>query len=143
MNAPAPLTKHFTVEEANRTLPLVRMIVRDIVELHADVQRRRERLQALLDKHGPARESDLYSEEVDAMQKELDSHIVRLQGFVDELAEIGAELKDPTSGLVDFPTLVDDRNAYLCWKLGEESIEFWHDLQSGFAGRQPIQFETE
>ena len=143
MNAPAPLTRHFTVEEANRTLPLVRMIVRDIVELHADVQRRRERLQVLLEKRIPGREDDLYTEEVGEMEKSLDSDLARLQEFANELAEIGAELKDPATGLIDFPTLVDDRDAWLCWKLGEDSIEFWHDLQSGFAGRQRIQFETE
>jgi hypothetical protein len=119
------------------------MIVRDIVELHADVQRRRERLERLLERRGPGREDDLYSEEVDEMEKGLDADLERLRGFGDELAEIGAELKDPAAGLIDFPTLVDDRDAWLCWKLGEDSIEFWHDLQSGFAGRQPIPFETE
>lgn len=143
MTAPVPLTKHFTVEEANRTLPLVRMIVRDIVELHADIQRRRERLRALQNRRGEVREDDPYGEEVREMEKELDADVGRLQEFVDELAEIGAELKDPGQGLVDFPTIIDDRDACLCWKPGEESIGYWHDLHSGFAGRQPLQPESE
>jgi hypothetical protein len=143
MSAPVPLTKHFTLEEANRTLPLVRMIVRDIVELHADVHRRRQRLQDLRHGRAPGREGDPYSEEVEEMERELDSDLERLQGYADELAGIGAELKDPTSGLVDFPTLIDDREAYLCWKLGEDTIGFWHDLQSGFAGRQPIPVKAD
>lgn len=138
MSSPVPLTKHFTLEEANRTLPLVRMIVRDIVELHADVQQRRQRLQQLLHEPDSEAKGGLSTEDVEEMERELDADLERLQGFIDELAGIGAELKDAASGLVDFPTLIDDREAYLCWKPGEDTIGFWHDLQSGFAGRQPI-----
>jgi hypothetical protein len=138
MNAPAPPTRHFTVDEANRTLPLVRMIVRDIVELHADVQRRRERMRALRDR---ARDHD--TREVREMEQDLDADLARLQELVEELAEIGAELKDPETGAVHFPTIIDDRDACLCWEVGEESITFWHDLQSGASGRQPLPSQSE
>jgi len=56
-----------------------------------------------------------------------------------ELHETGIELKDHTNGLIDFPCMRGDRVVYLCWKLGEPAeIEYWHELDAGFAGRQPL-----
>jgi hypothetical protein len=139
---PAASSKQFfTVEEANRRLPLVRAIVEDIVQLYRDVHQRRQRLSEF--RQAPADRGDpsLHDEEVDQMQHELERDIERLEGFVEELQELGVELKDPVAGLIDFRTLIDGREAYLCWRLGEEEVAFWHELDAGFAGRQPI-FET-
>ena len=61
-----------------------------------------------------------------------------LQGYVDELRELGVEPKGAVEGLVDFPSKMDGRVVYLCWKLGEPEVLFWHDLDSGFGGRQPL-----
>ena len=58
--------------------------------------------------------------------------------FATELVELGIELKDPNIGLIDFPTLVDGREAYLCWKLGEPEVGFWHELAAGVQGRQSV-----
>ncbi len=58
--------------------------------------------------------------------------------FGDELRRLGVELKDPVAGLVDFLTQIDGREAYLCWKLGEGEIAFWHELNAGFGGRQSL-----
>jgi hypothetical protein len=56
-----------------------------------------------------------------------------------EVADMGVEIKDYTRGLIDFPSLRDDRVVLLCWQLGEsESIEWWHETEAGFAGRQPL-----
>jgi hypothetical protein len=140
MTAAAPVTKYFTVDEANRTLPLVRMIVRDIVELFPDVHRRRERLEALLSRSRKAarRENDPYTDEVRQMESELEADENRLKGYLEELSNLGAELKDPLQGLIDFPAFVDGREVCLCWKLGEETVGFWHETDAGFAGRQPV-----
>jgi hypothetical protein len=140
MTAAAPATKYFTVDEANRTLPLVRMIVRDIAELFPDVLRRRERLESLLSRSRKAaqRENDPYTDEVRQMESELEADEDRLRGYLEELSNIGADLKDPVQGLIDFPALVDGREVCLCWKLGEEYIGFWHETDAGFAGRQSI-----
>ena len=54
------------------------------------------------------------------------------------MADRGILLKDPDRGLVDFPVLREGREVYLCWLLGETTIEFWHDIDAGFAGRQPL-----
>ncbi len=68
----------------------------------------------------------------------MDAAIDRLSQLVDELAEIGVELKDYETGLVDFVGRHEGRDVYLCWKLGEEKITHWHELNTGFAGRKPV-----
>jgi hypothetical protein len=132
--------KYYTVESANRTLPLVGAIVRDIVDLYADVHERRERLARVRQRRGTARqeENSPYSEELDQIERLLDKDIDRLRAFTDELLKLGVELKDPVTGLIDFYSRMDGRDVHLCWKLGEEEIAWWHELEAGFAGRQSL-----
>jgi len=131
-DAPPEAQRVFSLEEANQRLPLVKAIVRDIVDLFGDLHERRQALNDL------RQERSLDDSGIDAMERGLEVDIERLENFVHELAELGVELKDPLVGLVDFQTRIDGRDAYLCWKLGEEEIAWWHDLDSGFAGRQPL-----
>ena len=126
--------KRFSLEEANLRLPLVRAIVKDIVTLFTDLHDRRERLNELRTRS----EHSEYRDEVEAMESELETDIETLDAFVAELSDLGAELKDPLTGLVDFRTLVDDREAYLCWKFDEDQIGWWHELDGGFSGRRPV-----
>lgn len=137
---PASSVRYFTVEEANRALPLVRRIVQDIVELYNDLHRRRERLVALRSRQGHVTRGpdDPYEAEVLQMESDLEQDVERLQEYVDELRQIGAELKDPFTGLVDFRTIVDGREAYLCWRLGEDEITAWHELDAGYEGRRSL-----
>jgi hypothetical protein len=132
--------RFFTLEEANQRLPLVRAIVRDIVELFTDVEQRRLRLVELFERHPPGskRVASPYTEELEQMQADIQADIERLNQFAHELEELGVELKDPRVGLIDFPTLVDGREAYFCWKLDEPEVGFWHELTTGFQGRQPV-----
>ncbi|RME22887.1 MAG: DUF2203 family protein [Candidatus Zixiibacteriota bacterium] len=132
--------KYFTLEEANRTLPLVRSIVRDIVTLFRDVHERRERLAQVRQRHGSGDryQNNPYSEELQNIEQELDRDIERLNEYADELHRLGVELKDPLLGLVDFYSRMDDRDVYLCWKLGEDEIAYWHELDAGFSGRQSL-----
>lgn len=133
---------YFTVDEANQRLPLVGAIVGDIVRLYSDVHERRERLAKIRQLPGGANrdreEETPYSEELQQIDKEIERDIDRLNEFVDELRSLGVLLKDPIVGLVDFLTLVDGRDAYLCWKLGEDDVAFWHELDAGFQGRQSL-----
>jgi hypothetical protein len=140
MTIPAPVARLFTVEDANRTLPLLRMIVQDVVELYADLQRRRERLVALRNRQGGKSRgaSDPYEAEVIQMESELESDVERLEVFLDELRKIGAEVTDPAQGLVDFPAVLNGREVCLCWRLGEPAVEHWHEVDAGFAGRQRL-----
>ena len=133
----APRKQHFTVAEANQRLPLVRAIVQDIARLYRDVKERKERLDRL--RSGRKRDGrDLHSEELDQMDEELQKDVGRLQAYVEELNELGAELKDPERGLIDFRSMMDGREVYLCWLLGEDEIGWWHELHAGFAGRQSL-----
>jgi len=63
----------------------------------------------------------------------------RLEAGLEEIASLGCTVKDLGRGLVDFPALRDGVVVYLCWQLGEERVAFWHDAESGFAGRQPLE----
>jgi hypothetical protein len=129
--------KVFTVEKANAALPLVRAITKDLAELSRDVIDRRERLSLLL--KGRERDNrDLYGEELAQVQDELETDSERLRAYVEELRELGVEPKDGPEGLVDFPAVMDGRAVYLCWKLGESEVLYWHDLEAGFRGRQPL-----
>ena len=128
--------KVFTVEQANAVLPLVRAITTDLVDLSREVVDRRQRL-SLLTAGRQGKQRDLYSEELSQIEEELVKDQARLQGFVEELRELGVEPKS-AEGLVDFPSQLDGRIVYLCWKLGEPEVLHWHDLDAGFSGRQPL-----
>ena len=129
--------RFFTIDQANATLPLVRAITSDLATLAKDVVERRHRL-ALLTSGRDLKPGDPYSDELAQMEAELERDAIRLQGYVDELRELGVEPKGAVEGLVDFPCQLDGRIVLLCWKLGEPEVLFWHDLDSGFGGRQPL-----
>lgn len=134
---PSAYSKLFTLEEANATLPLVRAIVTDLARLSRDVVERRERL-SLLRGSREREAADPYSAELAQIEDELEKDRSELQGYVDELRQLGVEPKNGLEGLVDFPSLMDDRVVYLCWRLGEPEVLFWHECDAGFAGRQPL-----
>jgi hypothetical protein len=124
---PSRPRRRFSLEQANKSLPLVRRIVADIVQTHEKATT----LQSQLELPVPTKERAV-------AEDQLESALERLQDLVDELSEVGCELKDYQMGLVDFVGRHQGRDIYLCWKLGEESIDFWHEMQTGFAGRQPV-----
>ena len=119
--------KRFSLIEANRTLPLVRRIAADVVRTQADARVLHKQLTRKLSRA-----------DRQALSVELDTVVNRLQGFVEELTDVGVELKDYQSGLLDFVSIHQGREVYLCWKLGEDRIAHWHELDAGFQGRQPV-----
>jgi hypothetical protein len=129
-------TKIFSVDEANRALPLVRAIVSDLTRLSREVIERRQRL-AHLTAGRNLEAGDPYGDELAHIEQELEKDAIKLQEYVDELRQLGVEPKGP-EGLVDFPAMIDDRLVYLCWKLGEPEVLYWHEIDAGFAGRQPL-----
>ena len=126
--------KLFTIEQANKTLPLVRKIVEDIVQQH---RLWRENLLEfdLVSSSARADEPDARAVELErkaqSMAREIDS-------YQRELDVLGIELKDRRLGLVDFPSEMAGRHVLLCWRLGEPEVQFWHEVDSGYAGRQPL-----
>jgi hypothetical protein len=127
----------FTIAEANAALPLVRAIESDLAGLSREVIERRRRLSLLLE--GRAVDSDdLYREELTQIGEELEKDSRRLRGYVEELRDLGVEPTSGPEGLVDFPAVVDGRKVYLCWKLGESEVRYWHETDAGFRERRPL-----
>lgn len=130
--------KYFTIDEANSTLPYVRRIVEDIVEQYSawrDAIHRYEIMAA-----GSTSDEGETQEQV-ALRTEVDAIAQRINLFIDELAGVGCIFKGFEGGLVDFHSRMDDRDVFLCWKLGEPAVAHWHELDGGFAGRQPLHHE--
>jgi hypothetical protein len=121
--------KHYTVEEARQLLPHVTKWLERLSKLRAQIARCETLLQGLL---SPG--SDLGGELVNEWVRGL----VSFQETLLEFYSREIQLKDLDRGLVDFPAIIGDREVFLCWEKGEPDIEFWHDLDTGYAGREPI-----
>lgn len=126
----APRRRHFTLEHANRTLPLVRRIVADIVRQH--------KLVSSLEDKCHIRRPDVPREKQEELTRQYAIELEKLGDLADELTAVGCEIKDWRIGLIDFRSLHQGREIELCWRLGEDRIAFWHEVNAGFAGRQPI-----
>ena len=124
---PSRPKRRFTLAQANSTLPLVKRIVGDIVRTHGLVLKYQGELERLSSSRDPS-----------AVQRQLDDAVNHLEDYVDELTDVGCELKDYQIGLIDFVGRHQRRDVYLCWKLGEDRIGYWHEMNAGYAGRQPI-----
>jgi len=129
--------KYFTVTEANAALPLVGVIVRDITELARDLRERHERLARVRPSERGSM-GDAHREEVQLVQAEFERDQERMQEFEQELKNLGVELKDYYTGLIDFPCWMNNHEVYLCWRLGEPDVAHWHEIEAGFAGRQKL-----
>jgi hypothetical protein len=130
--------RHFTVEQANRMLPLVRRIAADIVR---DYRRWQDAVDAF-EVATAASRADAPDPHAVQLQREAQQMAADIDGYVRELAALGLECKSFDLGLVDFPGEVDGAPAYLCWRLGEPSVQWWHGRDSGFAGRRPLDPST-
>jgi hypothetical protein len=131
--------RYFTISEANATLPLVRAIIEDIIALFPRLRDRYQRLMRVLPEGGT---DAAHLEELYYVKEELLRDQERMQDYERELRELGVELKDYEVGLVDFPCRMDDREVYLCWKMGESEVAHWHELDAGFQGRQSLLTEA-
>jgi hypothetical protein len=124
----------FTVDHANRTLPLVRKIVDDVVREHHRWQETIVELDILVS----GMQTSLPDPRATALEREITGIARDLDALEGELAALGIQLKDRRIGLIDFPSEMDGRRVLLCWRLGEPSVQFWHDEDAGYAGRQPL-----
>jgi hypothetical protein len=130
------MAHYFTRAEAEALLPEITVVLHKIQESHSNVQALEAeleelRVQALGNGHH-------LHERIIRLQRNVVTYVQELRDALKELQTLGCELKDPETGLIDFLSLRDGQEVYLCWKLGEERIEFWHYLHTGFAGRQPL-----
>jgi hypothetical protein len=122
-------SKHYTLEEARALLPRLRQWLSELESCH-------ERLQAVVGRLAPllARGDDAGGEDVNQCVKAQSLLLDILSRF--RAREI--QVKDVQRGLLDFPALRDGREVFLCWEKDEEDIEFWHDLDAGYAGRERL-----
>ncbi|MBK8269836.1 MAG: DUF2203 domain-containing protein [Planctomycetes bacterium] len=121
----------FTLAQANRSLPLVSRIVSDIVARHKKICRIEERCQTNDHMHSMEdleRIRDQYADELDG-----------LQDLIEELDQIGCQLKDWQRGIVDFLAFINGRPVELCWRFGESCVSHWHEVDAGFRGRQALE----
>jgi hypothetical protein len=125
----------FTLEEAERTLPLVRRIVIDLQNEYALWRAAVGQFELV---SAGTRADATPPPEVLTAEREVTLLAERVAELLVELESIGCIPKGIEAGLVDFCALRDDRLVYLCWRLGEPSITHWHDLDAGVEGRQPI-----
>jgi len=122
--------KHFTVEEANSLLGELTELVRQLQGIRDDLvaawPEARQVLRAV-PTNGGGKEAVPYL-----------AGLSRLNRVIRRLNDLGVILKDLDRGLIDFPHLRNGREVFLCWELGEPAVRYWHDLDSGYAGRQPV-----
>lgn len=127
--------KLFTLAEAERTLPLVSRIVEDLTVEYPLWRAAVAKFELLT---GGARADWGETAELVTAREHIVRHADRINDFLQELEKIGCVFKGFEAGLVDFYSLRDDRPIFLCWKLGEPHVAHWHDIETGFTGRQPI-----
>ncbi len=130
-----PDFKLFTLSEAERTLPLVRRIVHDLTLEYPAWRAAVSRFELLT---GGARADWGETRELVAARESVTHRAERINRYLQELEAVGCVFKGFEAGLVDFYSLRGDRPIFLCWRLGEERITYWHEIESGFSGRQPI-----
>ena len=127
-------TRTFTVEQANRMLPLVRRIVRDIVDSHQTWQRAVQSYEAA----ATWTRADSPSTQLKVLEADVKRLAMEIEGYLVELRELGVDFKGFDQGLVDFPGEREGRVVCLCWKLDEDEVRFWHEVSDGYAGRQAL-----
>lgn len=128
------IVRHFTVEQANATLPLVRRIVSDLLALHP----RWRAAVAAFESEQAAVTASGETEAARLARLAAGQLAGEIEACLEELEQVGCVFKGFDAGLVDFPTLLDGREVYLCWQHDEPRVEHWHEVDGGFAGRQPL-----
>lgn len=122
--------RYFTLEQARAALDVIRPLLSEIMEIRQSILSREPEVWPVVAKAAGNGGSKVASQ--------VAQEFGRLDQAVRAILATGAMLKDVNTGLVDFPALHEDREIYLCWKYGEETIRFWHEMDAGFSGRQPL-----
>lgn len=133
-------TKLYTLEEANQMLPKIKELLETLAETKLEINKHQAEIDVLeLIQEGSGVKrvkpgSAYFEKKLEEMQVLFDQFKQNIHQF----SELGCELKDLDQGLVDFYSLKEDKLVYLCWRKGEKKISHWHDIETGFAGRQPL-----
>jgi hypothetical protein len=126
---PYRFSKHYTREEAESLLGQVREWLKRLADLQGEAEKLEERLAGMM-----APGCDLGGESVNKWVRLL----AELDGVLQEFQRRQIQLKDVRRGLIDFPAIIGGKEVFLCWEQDEEGIEFWHELDAGYAGRERL-----
>jgi hypothetical protein len=129
--------RHFTPEQANALLTEVRPLVEQLVEHRrslASAQSERRTFVNRIAGNG----AGVDPSELADLDERIGKALTGVARCVNAIHELGAVVKDPDEGLVDFPARSGGLDVYLCWKLGEDAIGYWHGIDEGYAGRKPL-----
>ena len=122
-------TRHYTREEASALLPQIREWLQQLEVLRSSMRKHDQQVESLLDA-GTDRGGPSVNDWVRTMAD--------IQRVLEEFRSREIFIKDPARGLIDFPAIVGGREVFLCWQPGEASVEYWHDLEAGYPGREPL-----
>lgn len=124
------MPQYFTPEAANAALLVIRPLMEEVQAIRQDILDKQPQAWPVIEKaagNGGSRAASLLAQSFE-----------RLDKLVHQIQDLGVLIKDINTGLLDFPAWRDDHEVYLCWRVGEQQVEYWHEIDAGFAGRQPI-----
>jgi hypothetical protein len=122
--------KYFTVEEANAILPKIEPILRNIADRRSKIIRSKEEIIEMLELG--------YIDVGGKVASELANDFIAIEKMIGRIQGYGCAIKDLNTGLIDFLSIRNEREVYLCWRFGEPQVEYFHELHTGFAGRKPL-----
>lgn len=132
--------RQFTLNEAESLIPRLTTLILQMQEQKQQHDRFQEKVGEFEQKMGS--NGHLLEAELNRARQEMAKVAAQVNSLIEKVEAMGCELKDIDEGLVDFRTIMAGHEVYLCWKLGEPGIACWHDLDAGFAGRQPLPGRT-
>ena len=135
------MPRFFTLQQAQQLLPDMESAIRDAISLKAEYQRAEAEWQAFA--HRVSIQGGLSADHFQLVEQKRhrESTAQGLRQSIERIHQAGCLVKDLDIGLIDFPTLLRGEEVYLCWKLGESGIRFWHRIHEGFGGRKEIDQE--
>jgi hypothetical protein len=132
------MPRFFTLQQAEKILPEVEESIRDAIVRKAEFERKQAEWQSFSQRLAAMGGVNVDRAQAIQRKKSRDEAASALNQAIEKVHEFGCLVKDLDIGLIDFPTLFQGEEVYLCWKLGEQGIQFWHGVNEGFRGRKPI-----
>jgi hypothetical protein len=130
--------KTFTLDEAQSLLPVLESLLKRAIEGRRSAQSVESNLNNLTQRIYLAGGMRVNSASIAKQRAEMEELLKQVRESIAEIDAIGVQVKDIDSGLLDFPCRMDDQVVLLCWRMGEPGIKYWHSIEAGFQGRQPV-----
>lgn len=127
------MPRYYTPREVNAMLPVLRPMVEELMLIGETIRAHQPEIWAVVEKSA----GNGGNPKLSRILPDFD----RLDKLIHRIHDMGVQIKDLTIGLVDFPALKDGKEVLLCWKYGEESVQYWHEVEAGYQGRQPIDWD--